>query len=620
MRGNLASPDRSASHPSGRTSSYLPATTWPGPARAGNRGGACNGATSQRCVIGKSPASGAFERAQTASGALTEAPSTCKHNPAVEELYCKVREAVMKPPRPSVAARGFALLGLLASSLAASCTFPSVTFEVDATADSGPVALVDATNDEQTVGAETGGGTDGTVGSDAPTGCGALSTTANCGSCGNVCGGSTPVCAAEAGTFACAALCPPSAPTACNGSCVNTMTDPNNCGTCGSTCSTDAGNAIATCAGGTCASDCAGGFNLCNGACVDYASTANCGQCGHACTGTASLCASTGGAYSCLTECPTGSTNCSGSCVDTTSTATNCGQCGRVCTTADPNAQPACINSACTVSCNQGYTLCNGACVELTTAANCGACGHACNADDGPVCAPGDAGAYACVSGCTASAPSLCGGTCVDTTKDTGNCGTCGNSCSTGVANSQPDCVNSACGFSCDSPYTACRGACVDTTSDNNNCGSCGHACTAEAGSPVCSGSTCLSGCPSSTPALCEGTCVDTGTNVSNCGSCGKVCTTGVANAQATCVSSTCGFACKTSYTACNGACVDEQTDTANCGGCGSAFACAAGQICQSGACECSASACPACSALLVACCTSSNECGCSTLGILDCK
>ncbi|MGA3119283.1 MAG: hypothetical protein ABSF69_00810 [Polyangiaceae bacterium] len=55
-----------------------------------------------------------------------------------------------------------------------------------------------------------------------------------CGDCTTVCGDAAPVCAPLDGTFVCVASCDEW--TACNGSCVDTTTDPLNCGACGAAC------------------------------------------------------------------------------------------------------------------------------------------------------------------------------------------------------------------------------------------------------------------------------------------------------------------------------------------------------------------------------------------------
>jgi len=150
---------------------------------------------------------------------------------------------------------------------------------------------------------------------------------------------------------------------------------------------------------------------------------------------------------------------CSGGCVDPSSPL-NCGGCGNVCETAVANAQPACVQRECALSCNSGFALCNGACIQLTTATNCGICGNACGGGT-PVCAlSGEA--YACVPGCPATTPTLCGGTCVDEQTDVNNCGGCGSRCANGQTCAVGHCVG--CGASCPtsgvSAYSCAKGGC----------------------------------------------------------------------------------------------------------------------------------------------------------------
>ncbi len=69
----------------------------------------------------------------------------------------------------------------------------------------------------------------------------------------------------------------------------------------------------------------------------------------------------------------------------------------------------------------------------------------------------------------------------------------------------------------CGVGFTECDGACVDTQRDSNNCGGCDNFCDELA---------CVSGqcaCPGGTQE-CDGFCVDTQTDASNCGFCGNFC------------------------------------------------------------------------------------------------
>src|SRR4051812_25478951 len=68
----------------------------------------------------------------------------------------------------------------------------------------------------------------------------------------------------------------------------------------------------------------------------------------------------------------------------------------------------------------------------------------------------------------------------------------------------------------------------ADVSSDVNNCGAIGAVC-------------------SPNNACCIGTCTDLSSSPANCGACGVTCSA-PANASATCLSSTCGYACLAGY------------------------------------------------------------------------
>jgi hypothetical protein len=121
-----------------------------------------------------------------------------------------------------------------------------------------------------------------------------------------------------------------------------------------------------------------------------------------------------------------------------------------------------------------------------------------------------------------------------------------------------------------------CGLTCVDLTRNAANCGACGNACT---GGATCHNGSCT--CPSG-QTLCDDTCVTTATSLTNCGHCGNVCPAS-ANGTATCVTGTCGFVCDGGYATCGTSCVNTSTDSTNCGLCG--HACGAGESCTNGAC-----------------------------------
>jgi hypothetical protein len=82
----------------------------------------------------------------------------------------------------------------------------------------------------------------------------------------------------DSGAVGDAGSCPPYQ-SSCNGVCIPTSTDPNNCGGCGVKCA-----ATLACSSGTCSSGCLPGLDACAGSCVDRASdNRNCGSCGNAC-------------------------------------------------------------------------------------------------------------------------------------------------------------------------------------------------------------------------------------------------------------------------------------------------------------------------------------------------
>jgi hypothetical protein len=79
-----------------------------------------------------------------------------------------------------------------------------------------------------------------------------------------------------------------------------------------------------------------------------------------------------------------------------------------------------------------------------------------------------------CPTGQNACGP---GGSCVNTSADVNNCGSCGNTCAAGQACTAGACVS----ISCPAGQALCAagGSCVSITNDPQNCGRCGNICAA---------------------------------------------------------------------------------------------------------------------------------------------
>jgi Stigma-specific protein, Stig1 len=175
-----------------------------------------------------------------------------------------------------------------------------------------------------------------------------------------------------------------------------------------------------------------------------------------------------------------------------------------------------------------------------------------------------------------------CGGACVDTQSSADHCGACGTVC----ARTQV-CVAGQCQIGCPMGQTACNGRCVDLQTDRASCGACGTACAAGL---VCSMGRCTLECGAGL-AQCGGGgdggadaggvrfCTNPQTDRANCGACGNACAAGQICERGACVAN-----CPAGQLACGGICADVQSDALNCGACGRA--CASGEACVAGACQ----------------------------------
>jgi uncharacterized protein YkwD len=175
-------------------------------------------------------------------------------------------------------------------------------------------------------------------------------------------------------------------------------------------------------------------------------------------------------------------------------------------------------------------TVCTGSCVDTSNdPANCGSCGHAC--DPGQICAGGE---------CLCQ-PSCSGKVCGDDGCG-GICGICATDRTCG-ATGQCVCVDG----------TDCSGSCVDTTRDPTNCGTCGLRCLGN--TKFCVDSTCVGECR---PRCGGKECGNDGCG----GLCGTCAPTQTCSAKGDCV-------CPTGTVDCSGTCADLQTNPLHCSGCG---------------------------------------------------
>lgn len=239
-----------------------------------------------------------------------------------------------------------------------------------------------------------------------------LTTLANCASCGAACSRTNAT--ASCSTGSCAIGACNAGFGSCDGNtangCETALTTLANCASCGIACSR--ANATATCGTGTCAiSSCDAGFGNCDANATNGCETAlttltNCATCGSTCS-RANATATCGTGACGISSCNVGYGNCdadaTNGCEIALTSLTNCAACGTAC--ARTNATATCATGTCAIgACNAGYGNCDGnaanGCEQQTnTLTHCGACNSPCSRAH----ATATCGAGACaISACTA--------------------------------------------------------------------------------------------------------------------------------------------------------------------------------------------------------------------------
>ena len=361
----------------------------------------------------------------------------------------------------------------------------------------------------------------------------------------------------------------------CDGQCVNTNTDRENCGACEVICEFP----VNPCRGVACVNGSCQESNLPDG--TDCEFLENSGVCcGGSCAFGDECCSNA--------QCGSGNSCCGGQCFNTTTNFDRCGSCTNVC---PQDRATACVGGACVCGsvpvCAPNEFCCPDGCFDLdTNFGHCGTCGIACPATRANNCTDGQC---RCGSGSQCGeTETCCNGQCVDTSTDVDNCGTCGNACDPplnscnvvlcleGTCNNfaEPDdteCVEGqeegVCCFDgsaavcvaggqccsdsgCDDVFNCCDNQCVDTNSDFDHCGICGNACDSDAAN-ACVNGVCVCGLEPACGAnekCCGNQCIDITSDRFNCGDCGAECVEGVCNNSSCepCDGIPCGSECLT--------------------------------------------------------------------------
>jgi hypothetical protein len=247
----------------------------------------------------------------------------------------------------------------------------------------------------------------------------------------------------------------------------------------------------------------------------------------------------------------------------------SCGSCGNDCTLLShvDTSSLSCVRGTCTFQCERGFGHCSanladGCEIDLSSKDHCGDCTTKCTGGT-PNCGP-SGNSFACVSGCPASAPTLCGTSCANLASDNAHCGMCAIACAGGRT-----CQSSTC--ACVAPQTDCSGNCYSTQSDATHCGAaCTNCPVPQNGLATCTMGQCGMSCNAGFDA-CGGTTpcqYDTNGDPAHCGPNCVACAA-PPHSMATCTMGGCGYVCSDAFSTCGGttACAyDTNNDPTHCG------------------------------------------------------